>query len=131
MDEINLGGSISLVGFDVLEPVELAVVKKLVGNFVRKLTNQVEYSSLRLELKQHKKGKTFLHEINGEAEIDKHSLGAKAEDYNLYACLNKVSEKLIAEASHRKRTTRESGKEMIKKQQKIEEKEESEESLEL
>lgn len=129
--EINSDRRISLVGFDVLEPVELEVVKKLVDNFIRKLSNQVSYSSLRLELKQHKKGKTFLHEINGEAEIEKHSLGARAEDYNLYKCLNKVSEKLISEASHKKRTTNQSGREMIKKQQKIEKHEEKEESSEL
>lgn len=130
MAEIKLGGGISLVGFDVLEPAELIVVKKLVGSFVRKLGEQANYSSLRLELKQHKKGKTFLHEINAMAEVNGCSFGSNVEDYNLYSGLNKVSEKIISEASHRKRLPKQKGQEMIRGQQKAQRKEINEEMLE-
>ena len=116
MAKISLGGSISLVGFGFLEQVELVVVKKIVGNFVRKLNEQSDYKSLVMELKQHKKGKTFLHEISANAKVNDLLLSANLSDYNLYSCINKVSEKMLSELSHHKRTPKDIG-EQIKRNQ--------------
>ena len=115
MAEIELGGSISLVGFGSLEPVELVVVKKIVGNFVKKLNEKSDYESLVMELKQHKKGKTFLHEINARAKANKKQFSANVSDYNLYSCLSKASEKILSELVHSKRTSKEIGEDIKKK----------------
>lgn len=115
MSEINLGGSISLVGFGSLEPSELSVVKKLVGTFVKRLNEQSKYDSLSMELKQHKKGKTFLHEINAKVNADNNLFSSNASDYNLYSCINQVSEKILSEMSHFKRTSKEIGEEIKKR----------------
>ncbi len=115
MAEINLGGSISLVGFGSLDQVELVVVKKIVGNFVKKLNEHSSYESLVMELRQHKKGKAFLHEINAKAKADNKIFSAMASDYNLYSCISKASEKILAELLHSKRTSKEVAEEMKKR----------------
>src|SRR3989344_3930302 len=115
MAEIELGGSISLVGFGSLEPVELVVVKKIVGNFVKKLNEKSDYESLVMELRQHKKGKTFLHEINAHARADEKMFSAKVSDYNLYSCISKASEKILSELVHNKRSSKVIGEGIKKK----------------
>lgn len=115
MVETKLGGEISLIGFDSLEPMELIVIKKIVGNYVRKLSTQTNYNSLRLELKQHKKGKSFTHEINAQLSINGGHFGASVTEWNLYACLTKLLEKVLAEAMHKERSAKEFGEEMVKK----------------
>ena len=124
MVETKLGGEISLVGFDSLEPMELIVVKKVVGNYVRKLSNQINYSSLRLELKQHRKGKSFMHEVNAQLSAGGSLFGASAMEWNLYVCLTKLLDKVLAEILHKKRSTKEVGEEIVKEERKEAAKEE-------
>lgn len=116
MTEIKIGGAVSLVGFDKLNAIEIESVNKLVDNFVRKLNEQPNYNSLKLELRIHTKGKAFLHEINASANVNNRIFKASHEDYNLYACLNKLSEKILSEINHNKRNSREIGEERLKKQ---------------
>lgn len=124
MAETKLGGEISLLGFDSLEPVELIVVKKIVGNYVRKLSARASYDSLRLELKQHRKGKSFMHEINAQLLVNGGRFGASVTEWNLYACLTKLLEKVLAEAMHKKRSAKETGEDMIREERKESAKEE-------
>lgn len=102
--EEKLGGNITLINFK-LEPIELVVVKKIVGNYVKKLSEKVGYKELKLRLKQHEHGKSFLHELNTEAIISKNRegggdiiLSSSAQDYNLFNALASVMEKLLNEA---------------------------------
>lgn len=124
MTEIKLGGEISLIGFGSLEPMELIVVKKIVGNYIRKLSTQVNYNSLRLELKQHHKGKSFMHEINAQLSADGSLFGANLTDWNLYVCLTNLLDKVLIEALHKKRSDKERGENMLEKEEKEAEKEE-------
>ncbi len=125
--EETLGGNITLIGFK-LEPMEAAVVKKIVGNYVRKLIEKADYKSLKLRLKQHQHGKGFLHEIEAEAVItasggkqegENRVLNSTISDYNLFSALSNVLENLLAEAEHRTRDTKEIGEEMKSKQKKM------------
>ena len=53
MGEIQLGGNISLSGFSIVEPGQMIVVKKIVGNNVRKLEGMCKkFEHLKLTLKQ-------------------------------------------------------------------------------
>lgn len=133
-DEKRIGGSIALVGFGILQPVELIVVKKIVGNYVRKITEVANYKELRLRLKQHQHAKSFLHEIEAEAVITKGQdsgknlvLAAKSTQHNLYTALSEALEKIYAEALHHERSAKEVGEEMIRQEKKEERKEKSEE----
>ncbi len=124
--EETLGGNITLIGFK-LEPMEIAVVKKIVGNCVRKLIEKADYKSLKLRLKQHQHGKSFLHEVGAEAVVTslsgKHEggnriLSSTVSDYNLFTALSNVLENILAEAEHRIRHAKEIGEEMKSKQKK-------------
>ncbi len=50
---IELGGHIKLEGFHELEPAKLIVIKKIVGNYAKKMSEDLsEFSELLLEMKQ-------------------------------------------------------------------------------
>lgn len=129
-DEKKIGGSIALIGFGALKPMELIVVKKITGNYVKKISEVANYKELKLRLRQHQHGKEFLHEIEAEVVITKDKQGgkddilsAKSTRYNLYAALSEVLEKIYNESFHYKRTSKEIGEERIKQEKKQEEKE--------
>lgn len=102
--EERLGGNITLINFK-LEPIELIVVKKIVGNYAKKLAEKSGYKELKLRLRQHEHGKSFLHELNVEAVVSKDKeggadiiLNTSAQDYNLFSALANALEKLLSEA---------------------------------
>jgi ribosome-associated translation inhibitor RaiA len=50
---MELGGNIELVDFKDLEPAEMIVLKKIIGNYARKFSDHVEnYEKLSLHLKK-------------------------------------------------------------------------------
>jgi len=103
MDEKRLGGNIALVGFDILEPAELIIVKKIVGTYVKKLQESTEYKELKLVLKQSQHGKTFKHEINAQVDLNKGSFQSKVVEWNLFTAIAAAMDKLISEFSHQKK----------------------------
>lgn len=63
---IELGGNIKLSEFESLEPAQLIVVKKVVGNYAKNISEKIEFSELLVSLKDNKvavklttKDKTF------------------------------------------------------------------------
>lgn len=130
----TLGGNISLINFGSLEQSELIIVKKLVGTYVKKISEKTSYKSLKLRLKQVEHGKSFLHKIDAEAMVtaaqteDKGKniiLSASTENRNLFSALAEVLEKISSEADHKTRSTKQVGSEIKRKQkQEIEEIEE-------
>lgn len=89
---IELGGNIQLTGFKELDPGQLIVVKKIVGNFVRKLSdNKVKVNLLSLVLKDVHDQK---YELNGKIDIDGRVVQSEVVDFNLFFALNKVLNKL-------------------------------------
>lgn len=124
----KIGGNITFVDFK-LEPAELVVVRKITGNYVKKISEVSNYKELKLRLKKREHGKAFLYEIEAEAVITHGKktaektykgknvmLNATVADYNLFSALSAVLEKIFNEASHKSRTTREIGEEMKKSQ---------------
>jgi hypothetical protein len=98
--EITLKGNIALVGFEILEPAEMIIIKKIVGTYVRKLSELGDYKEMKLNLQQHPKGKSFKHEIKGLAFLGSFRLAAEAMEWNLYNAVSQVCEKILAEATH-------------------------------
>jgi hypothetical protein len=122
----KIGGNIALINFK-LEPIEIAVIKKITGHYVKKISEASNYKELKLRLKNHQHGKSFLHEIEAEAVITEGQktnekategrniiLSAAVTDYNLFTALSQVLEKIFNEALHRSRTTKEIGEEIKK-----------------
>ena len=70
---IELGGNIKLSEFESLEPAQLIVVKKVVGNYAKNISEKVEFSELLVCLKDKNvavklttKDKTFEEEESGD-----------------------------------------------------------------
>jgi ribosome-associated translation inhibitor RaiA len=97
---LRLGGNIVLVGFS-LDPVEMIVVKKIVGHYAKKISEQVNYSELKVRLKQSQKPKSFLHELDVNANTNEGILTSTTENKNLYSGLSEALEKIYNQAVHK------------------------------
>jgi hypothetical protein len=104
--EKKLGGNISLVDFE-LPNAEMLVVRKIIGNHVKKIQEKFDYKELKLRLKKHEHGKTTLYELKGDLYFQnkgKLSLAtADVSDYNLFVCLDNLMKKLNSEIEHQVR----------------------------
>lgn len=98
------GGKIILAGFE-LEPAEKAIIDNLIKNYQHKIEEKIQFEEIRLRLKKAQHGKVFLHEVQGFMTAGKR-YNAEASDYNLFAATAEVLEKLMHEAEHNKRTSR-------------------------
>ena len=98
--EIKMQGNVSLVGFEILEPVELDSIKKIVMTYIKKLSETGVLNEVKLTLKQHPHGKSFQHEVAGIAFLSKNRLYAEVTGRNVYSAVSAVCEKLYNESSH-------------------------------
>ena len=89
---IELGGNIKLIGFNELDHASLIVVKKITGNYARKMTEKINsgLDELSLELKT-ESGKN----INSSLKVKDKTLRAEVNDVNLFYALDKVLAKLL------------------------------------
>jgi len=91
---IELGGNIKLSGFEELDPPTLIVVKKIVGNYAKKIGEEATpFKELLLELKREKEEFELIAKLTSEKEIE-----TKAKEKNLFFALDKVLNSLFSEA---------------------------------
>ena len=92
---IELGGNIKLIGFNDLDPASLIVVKKITGNYARKISEKVNsgLDELSLELKD-ESGKN----INSSVKFKEKTFSAEVNDTNLFYALDRVLAKLLNDA---------------------------------
>lgn len=84
---IELGGNIKLAGFENLEPAKLIVVKKIVGNYVKNISEKVgSIKELLLEFNSP--------EIKAKLSYSESNAQASESDSNLFFALDKVLSKL-------------------------------------
>ena len=88
---IELGGNIILSGFKDLEPAQLIVVKKMVGSYVKKMTDTYDFEKLSLNLKKLHNKQVELH---GKIDFKDDTRTAEVDDHNLFFALNRVLDKL-------------------------------------
>ena len=99
----QFGGNISLINME-LDPMQMAVVKKIAGNHVKKLEGIASYKEIKIRLKKHEHGKAVLYEIDAKAIMSEGKdiiLSANTSNYDLYSALSEALEKLLSEAVHR------------------------------
>lgn len=99
------GLKVMLVGFD-LEPVERAIVDNIITSYSKKMTERASCDSLQLRLRKKQHGKTFLHEIEGKLRANGAEFNSHGTDYNLFAAVDAVLEKILNEIVHKQRTKR-------------------------
>ncbi len=91
---IELGGNIRLSGFSEMEPATLIVVKKIVGNYTKRISERAQgFQDITINLKKiHEKS----HEISAKVTADK-IYSSEITDYNLFFALDKALGKIMKE----------------------------------
>ena len=85
---VELGGNIEIINFEEVEPGKLIVIKKIIGNFAKKLAEDPDFKKITIELVDPNKVKIKATLVNKEEKV------SEAEDGNLFFALNKTLEKL-------------------------------------
>ncbi|MBT4351505.1 hypothetical protein HOD20_03175 [archaeon] len=98
---IELGGNITLVGFKDIDHASMLVLKKIIGNYVKKFSeNHSDYERLKVTMKPiHKIEDNQKFEINTEATKGGKSHTCNITDKNLFFAIDsslKKIEKLLS-----------------------------------
>jgi len=99
----GLKGNVALVGFEVLDESEQDIAKKIVENYIKKMSILGGYREMKVSLRQHRHGKTFKHEVNALAVFEQGKFEATVTEWNLYIALSMVCDKILAEVEHKAR----------------------------
>ena len=92
--------SLTLQGFSNLDPSEIKSLEEVIAKKLSKIKFKTNYEGLRVELKQHKHSKEFIHEIKAVMFLKSKRMMAQDSDKNIYKALNNVFDKLITELGH-------------------------------
>ena len=98
---IELGGNITLVGFKEIEKAELVVVKKIVGSYARKISDNVSgFENITVTLKiVHKTEGSEKYELHCKVMVNGKPMNSEITERNLYMGLDTVLKKVMALAS--------------------------------
>jgi ribosome-associated translation inhibitor RaiA len=98
-DKQELGGNIELSGFKDIEPASMIVIKKIVGNYAKKFSDQNEkFEKLSLNMKKvHKTPKSEKYEIHCNLMINGKSNVSEVTERNLFVGLDDVLKKVSNE----------------------------------
>lgn len=102
MSTIALGGNINLVGFKDLHHTELIVVKKLVGNYMRKLSTTTPVNELTLTVKpiHHTDEDSSKYELKANLNVNGKHYFSDLTDFNLYVGIDSIMKKLESQLVH-------------------------------
>jgi hypothetical protein len=91
-DSLNLGGDIQLVGFKQVDRASMVIVKKMVGNYVKKFGDLCEkFEGVKLTLKiVHPTEKSEKYEIHTILMNSGSPVVSEFTDRNLFVTLDKV-----------------------------------------
>ncbi|MAG48016.1 hypothetical protein CL617_05400 [archaeon] len=99
-DNMQLGGNIQLIGFNELEPAKLIVVKKMVGNYVKKIEDKsTDFQEISVHLK---KVHNSEFQIKTKAIIAGKPFNSELTDFNLFIGLDKTLGRVLEEIDNKK-----------------------------
>jgi len=84
---MELGGNITLQGFESIEPGTLVVVKKIVGNYAKKISEAKELKKLTVSLNNNS--------IEATAQLSNKEITENASSNNLFFALSEVLNNII------------------------------------
>jgi len=102
MDEtLTLGGNISLTGFRRLDNGEVIVIKKMVGNYTKKLREVCKkFEDLHITMKGvHERETSKLYEIHGKCLDNGTPITSTTTDRNLFVAVDDVLKNILKEAT--------------------------------
>ncbi len=101
-ESVDLGGNITLSGFSSRDFTDLIVVKKIVGQCARKLTDSVPgFTKLEVHLKEvhpHSDGKGGKSELVAKVHVEGKEYAAEVVDHNLFVALDSVLKRVYEQA---------------------------------
>ncbi len=99
---LNLGGNIELVGFKQVSMAEVVVVKKIVGQYTRKIQEHAKnFEKISIHLKEiHKIENSSKHEVHVKALDNGKSFSSEVVDKNIFVALDSAMRKVLAEITH-------------------------------
>ena len=93
-DNITLGGNIELIGFKEMDGGSMIILKKMVGNHVRKLSEMAEnFEKLTVSMKKVGGGNNKF-EINVKLMDNGKPFVSEVTDFNLFVTVNKAFKKV-------------------------------------
>ena len=93
---MELGGNITLSGFSDRDFAEMIVIKKVVGQYARKLHDAYEsFNHLKITMKQTKNQ----FELHAQADFDGTEINSEVSDRNLFVALDLVLKKIVEQAN--------------------------------
>ena len=98
-DHIVLGGNIELSGFKEIDGSSMIVIKKIVGNYVKNISEQnKDFEKLHLVMKEiHKTPKSEKYEMHAKATVAGKVITAEVTEMNLFVVVDQVLKKLESE----------------------------------
>jgi ribosome-associated translation inhibitor RaiA len=100
-DNIVLGGNIELSGFKEIDGSSLIVVKKIVGNYVKRISEKTpDFEKLHLVMKEvHKTPSSEKFELHAKATVAGKVITAEVTELNLFVAVDVALKKLESEMS--------------------------------
>lgn len=95
-EDINLGGNIQLSGFKVISKTEFVIVKKIIGSYARKFSDNLEgYENLKINIKEvHKSEGSRKFEIHAMLEFKGKIESTKITEKNIFVGIDAALKKL-------------------------------------
>ena len=96
METIELRGNIQLTGFSDLDSGQMIVLKKIVGNYARKLSEKSQkFEQLSVTMKPvHETESSKIYELHAKLMDNGKPIVGEASDRNLFAAINDVLKKI-------------------------------------
>lgn len=93
---IELGGNITLVGFREIDYAEMIVVKKMIGNYVRKFSDKDQVNNLTINMKRihHTDEDSYKFELKAKLDLNGTIVNSEVVDFNLFIGMDSIMKKL-------------------------------------
>ena len=100
-DVMQLGGNIELSGFRDIDGASMVVLKKIIGNHVRRMTEiSDKFESLKVTMKPvHETEKSEKYEIHAQLMNDGKPIVSEVVERNLFVAVDDALKKVISEIS--------------------------------
>ena len=95
-DSVSLGGNIELAGFNALDSGSLVILKKIIGNYAKRLSKKSDkFEKIKLTMKtMHEREKSEIYEVKGHLFLGGNPIFAEESDRNLFFALDKVLKRI-------------------------------------
>lgn len=96
---MELGGNIELVGFNDIDVSEMVVLKKIIGNFTRKLADHMgdDYQKLIIDMKHVHGISSSKFQVQAKLMTQGKPYASEVTENNLFVCISDVMKKLEAQ----------------------------------